>query len=494
MKVFKGSIVLVLVLFVILCPLLLFGSGKEEKVKEKPEETVQMVEGGIDIQTSIDKLAKIDWKQFSGSKINVIGEMSPGNEAALKLIPEFKKLTGIDVTLTMLPELALFDKMVLDLSSGSGMYDMVQMPACGVCVKWAHAGWVEPLDDYVNNPKLTDKAWFDEDDYVQKWIDVMKYQGKLYGLPSYGESDILFYRTDLFDKYSVKVPTTLEELEQAAKQLTLDTDGDGKTDIYGITLRGIRGHTSNVYIWAGFLRAFGGKFFRGEDPINGMPPDTPKGKEYWEPVINSPEAIQATEYYARLLQNYAPRDVASYHWDGVAEAMATGITAMIIDATCFAAIFTNPEEARVAGNVGYAPGPQVPSIWISAFAINSASKNKGATWLWLQWVTSKQIQLRYALKEEGGSCDVSRMSVVNDPRYRERWSIPSPTGNFLDISWDKINKSSPDYRPRIPEYWELGDRIGIAVEEVITGVKTAKQALDEAQRDVDKIMREAGYY
>ncbi len=467
-------------------------AGKEPA--QEPEKSTKSIAGGIDLNKPIEQLSKIDWKQFSGTKINIIGEESPGNEAALKLIPEFKKLTGIDVTLTMLPELELFDKMVLALSSGSGMYDMLQMPACGVTVKWARAGWVEPLDPYINNPKLTDRNWLDLNDYVQKWIDVMRYKGNLYGLPSYGESSILFYRKDLFKKYNVKVPTTLKELEDAAKKLTLDTNGDGKTDIYGITLRGVRGHTSNVYIWAGFLRAFGGKFFRGGDPEKGLPPDAPKGIQNWEPMINSPESIKATEYYAHLLQNYAPKDVASYHWYGVANAMSTGITAMIIDATPFAAIFSNPEESKVAGKIGYAPGPQVPSIWISAFAINSASKHKEATWLWLQWVTSKQIQLRYSLKEDGGSPDVSRMSVVNDSRYRKKWSISSPTGDFLDVSWENINRSSPDYRPRIPEYWQIGDRIGIAIEEVITGTKTAKMALDEAQKDVDKIMRDAGYY
>lgn len=490
----KQLILVIIVLLLVAQPVFITVGGGSKPEEKESKEVYATLEGGIDLNTDIQKLTKIDWRQFSGSKINVIGEASPGNEAALKLIPEFKKLTGIDVTLTMLPELALFDKMVLDLSSGSGMYDMVQMPACGVTVRWARAGWVESLDSYIDNSQLTDKQWFEPDDYVHKWIDVMRYEGKLYGLPSYGESDILFYRKDLFEKHNVKVPNNLDELEEAARKLTLDTNNDGKTDIYGITLRGIRGHTSNVYIWAGFLRSFGGKFFKGGDPLTGLPPDAPKGRENWEPVINSPEAVKATEYYAKLLKNYAPRDVASYHWDGVAEAMATGITAMVIDATPFAAIFNNPKESRVAGKVGYAPGPQIPSVWISAFAINSASKNKGATWLWLQWVTSKQIQLRYALKEDGGSPDVSRLSVVEDARYRERWSLPSPTGDFLEISWGNINRSSPDYRPRIPEYWEIGDRIGIAIEEVISGVKTSQRALDEAQKDIEKIMRDAGYY
>jgi len=57
-----------------------------------------------------------------------------------------------------------------------------------------------------------------------------------------------------------------------------------------------------------------------------------------------------------------------------------------------------------------------------------------------------------------------------------------------------LEMSSPDYRPLIPEWNEIGDRIGIAVSEVLTEQKTAQEALDEAAADVEKIMEEAGYY
>jgi len=448
----------------------------------------------VDIETPITEKVTIDWQQFAGTTINLICERSPGNEGARMMIPEFEKLTGINVNLIMLPERALFDKMAIDLSTGSGMYDFVQMPACGVCVRWAKAGWIESLNKYIEDPTLTDKAWLDVSDFVEKWTGTMSYKGELYGLPSYGESDILFYRTDLFLQKGVGIPTTTDELFDAAQKLTLDTDGDGKADIFGITLRGIRGHTSNIYIWTGFLRAFGGKFFAGGDVENGMPPGAPKGKENWMPVLNSPEAVAATDFYGRLLKTCAPPDAPSYHWYGVLRTMMEGKTAMMIDATCFGPPLNDPAESKVVGKVGYAPGPQIPSIWVSGFAINSASKNKGATWFWLQWVTSKETQLKYSAFPESETCDVSRWSVIEDPRYQERWHYPSATGDFMTIAWDNIAKSSPDYRPRIPEYWEIGDILGSAVEEVLAGIKPAEKALDEAQSEIVDIMKGAGYF
>lgn len=48
-----------------------------------------------------------------------------------------------------------------------------------------------------------------------------------------------------------------------------------------------------------------------------------------------------------------------------------------------------------------------------------------------------------------------------------------------------------DFRPRF-EYWrEVGDRLGIAVQSVIAG-DSAEQALNAAQRDIERTLRRAG--
>jgi ABC-type glycerol-3-phosphate transport system substrate-binding protein len=48
--------------------------------------------------------------------------------------------------------------------------------------------------------------------------------------------------------------------------------------------------------------------------------------------------------------------------------------------------------------------------------------------------------------------------------------------------------------PQIAEYAQVDDIIGVACSKVIAGEMGAKQALDQAAKDVEDVMRKAGYY
>jgi ABC-type glycerol-3-phosphate transport system substrate-binding protein len=60
-----------------------------------------------------------------------------------------------------------------------------------------------------------------------------------YGLVHAAGTSLLVYRKDLANKKGLKNPKTWDDLLHNAKELTMDTDGDGKTDIYGLTIPGI---------------------------------------------------------------------------------------------------------------------------------------------------------------------------------------------------------------------------------------------------------------
>src|SRR5699024_1542154 len=110
----------------------------------------------------------------------------------------------------------------------------------------------------------------------------------IFGLPVYGESTWLMYRMDIFDEYGIEgPPETLEELRSIAEQITNESAASGDS-IAGITLRG-QGSAA-VYAWSGLLRSFGGDFLNDQG----------------EPALDTPEAIDTTEYYVDLLQNFAP--------------------------------------------------------------------------------------------------------------------------------------------------------------------------------------------
>src|SRR5690606_26350828 len=111
------------------------------------------------------------------------------------------------------------------------------------------------LDPYLNDPKKT-PAWFDYEDIVPAYAEGLgSYDGKVYGIPSAGESAFIAYRKDLFEKYGYDPASirTTEDLLEAARFFHGKEPG-----LAGISMRGRRGHHL-VYAWFQFLYPYGGR-------------------------------------------------------------------------------------------------------------------------------------------------------------------------------------------------------------------------------------------
>src|SRR4051794_31612341 len=67
---------------------------------------------------------KFNWKQASGTKINVAFNQHPYADAIMQRLPQFKELTGIDVSHEVTPEENYFDKVTTNLSASSGVPDV----------------------------------------------------------------------------------------------------------------------------------------------------------------------------------------------------------------------------------------------------------------------------------------------------------------------------------------------------------------------------------
>jgi len=95
---------------------------------------------------------------------------------------------------------------------------------------WAKKNWLVPLDNL--------GADYDVGDLLPKIRDAVSVSGKLYAAPFYGESSMVMYRTDLFQKAGLKMPEspTWDFVIDAAKKLT-----DKSAGVYGICLRGKAG-------------------------------------------------------------------------------------------------------------------------------------------------------------------------------------------------------------------------------------------------------------
>lgn len=391
--------------------------------------------------------------------INAAMQQHTAVDAIKEMLPEFEEKTGIKVQFDILPQEELHSKTELALASDSDQYDVIMMDMM-FTTQYAQADWVHPLDEMM----AAKASELQADDFMEGFLSAFQTQGKTYGLPFYGESTMLMYNKEMFAEAGIEQPpATMEELVETAKALTKD----GK---YGIALRGARGEGMNIYTWAGFFNAFGGKWL-----VDG------------KPYINSEESIRATEVYADLIINYGPPGGANFSWDQVQLAMQQGTVAMAIDATNFAARLENPEQSTVAGKVGYAPVPSgpygsSPSVYTAGLVIPKGSKHKDAAFEFIVWATSKEIQLRTAI--EGMRADATRKSVWEDQSYRDKYNYEG----WIDVTIAAMDQADPDYRPRIKEWKRMGDRLGIAISEVLVE-RDIKTTLDAAQKDIEQFFR-----
>ncbi|MGN6583517.1 MAG: ABC transporter substrate-binding protein [Rhizobiaceae bacterium] len=422
------------------------------------------------------KNAKIDWGQVKGASIT-IGVIPAGYFNNLDaVLPEFSKLTGINIRLEKTPPGEIRQKAVLDLSSKTGTWashaaDPMYYPL------YVKNKWIEPLDTYLGNAKLTDDSWFDYNDILKSWSGSTSIDGKPYGIPYDGETTLQIYRTDVYQKLGLKPAETLEDYAKNAAKAN-----DPSNRLWGCALRGFKGAGQNMYIYPSLFEAFGGKWFDADHHL----------------VVNGKPALDALEWYINLLTKDAPKGVENWNWPDIADAFSQGTVASYIDANTSPAVVANPDKSKVVGKIGFARWPKGPSgrrvasIWNWSFPINAAlgDKEKTATWLFIQWAASKEVQAATSYGFSGAykRLGVNRTSVLGNDAYK---TLANKIGDtFLDATMASLEHDTDvDWRPRVPEWPAIGEIMATAIQSSLVGQAKPKEALDLAQKKIAGIMK-----
>ncbi len=389
-------------------------------------------------------------KPWAGTTINVAMVAEPRSDAIVKILPQFEKLTGIKVNANVLAYPTLQEKQMVALTQGTGSYDVVHVD-CVWVGQYAGEGWTIPVEEYILR---TDHNTLALNDFIPAVVSEQgMWQDRIYGLPFIQAVFGLYYRTDIFKKYNVKVPQTWDELRDTAKLLNQKEPG-----VYGITFMGRRGVQLQC-TYDNMLWSFGGSWFDSK----------------FNPTINSKAAIDALDYFKSLIP-YAPPGVLTYDWDENANAYAQGTAAMTIQWQNAAPTFENPAKSKIVGKFAFTfvPGqPQsdgsilrTPTFGGWSFQIPKDSKNKEAAWEFIVWVTSQKVDPVLALAQPG-----SRFSGLLDPKEQAK-----------HVEYKGMLESLPiaKGRPRIGPYSELADALEVALSDAMTAAKTSKAALDDA--------------
>jgi multiple sugar transport system substrate-binding protein len=419
--------------------------------------------------------AKINWRQADGESISVAVIPASYFDNLIAVAPQFEALTGVKVRFEKVPPGQIRQKAMLDLSSKTATYathaaDPMYYPL------YVANKWVDPLDRYLNDPALTDAAWFRYEDILKAWRDADSIDGKPYGIPYDGEVTVQVYRKDLYDAKGLKPADTLDQLLENAKALH-----DPANRIYGLALRGFAGAGQNMYIYPSLFREFGASWFAGKSL-----------------KVNSPEAVRALDWYVDALTRYAPSAVRNWNWPDIADAFSQGTLACYIDAHSSAAVLNNPEKSKVIGKIGFARWPRGPSgkrvtsIWNWGFPVNASlsEKQKNATWLFITWAAAAETQARTSWKYAGPAkrSGINRTSLWRSADFTN--AMKDAGANFVEAALASLEQDTDvDWRPRVPQWPAIGETMATEIQAALVGQKKTKEALDDAQARIEQIQK-----
>ncbi len=321
---------------------------------------------------------------------------------------------------------------------------------------WQSRGVLLNLDSYLEaNPELTAGLF---EGPLASYATADGY----YGLPRDFQTIVLFYNKDLFDAAGVAYPTddwTMEDLRSAAKQLTLDTDGDGVNDQWGLNAD----LWDMELFWGGAIWGHGGEVI-SEDRTQTLLGE-PAAREAWQ-LISEMTTVDGS---------IPDPDTAAQFGD----AFAAGVAAMTTIGH-----WVVPEYAQLdfAWDVAAFPaGPvrRATSVNSAGFVIAAEADAPDAAFEFIKFALSEAGQSR--LTELGFALPVLK-SVAESPVFLEQQGAAIRQQVFLDATEYAVTK------PAFRGYDEWATIIGDGLVPVWTGEAEINATLDELVPAADEVL------
>ena len=342
----------------------------------------------------------------------------------------------------------LWDKLNTELAAGTPP-DLIEVTGFNV-FQYMDQGVLAPLNDCFAGTDIPDKIQ-DQKTYAAK-------DGKMYALNLSARTLQLYVNQKLLDEAGVKVPTNFAELRDAAKKLTVKAK-----DQYGLVLVTVA--HSRLYEGAlVFIAGYGGHYSK-----NG------------KPALNSPEVIKGVTFFKELFDAgtipQGVKDAASqYAW------FNQGKAAMSIDGAWYWAVLEQDGKAVL-------PNTKIYPIPTDTQAATGGVNN-------LIGIAAKSPNYKVA-------CEYIKSLAT--PQWAQLWVEKSRTifpmqgsvsDSFLkanpwfDVYAKELKKAVPVAPPGLEIYYnDVQKVINTKLVEVLYNNKPVEQAMNEAQAEVEKIIK-----
>ncbi|MDR1825532.1 MAG: extracellular solute-binding protein [Bifidobacteriaceae bacterium] len=183
------------------------------------------------------------------------GYTEADGDVVQKIIDNFNaSQSQYHVTAEQMAWSSIIEKLVTSLGSGDGPNAMVYGP--DVALGYINQGAFISQQDYYDDT-TTYKNQFA---VYENLIDQVTWNGEIYGAPMGTAPYSVYYNTDLWAAAGLTdadIPTTIPELMEVAKKMTVDENGDGTPETYGFAIPDTSDNSIQLSTW---LHSGGGDF------------------------------------------------------------------------------------------------------------------------------------------------------------------------------------------------------------------------------------------
>jgi trehalose/maltose transport system substrate-binding protein len=398
-------------------------------------------------------------RQFTGQRVTYVGGQV-GSDADFDqiLTRKFTQDTGIQVNLVPGPP------------SATERYSQYQRTFQGqsadIDVMMIDVIWPSALAAFLVDlgPKLGDLARQNVEGIIQNnTVD-----GKLVGMPWFGDFGILYYRTDLMQKYNISAPPkTWQELQQAAQTIQQGEQG-ANPNFAGFVFQGnaYEGLTCNALEW--FASNGAGTFIDNNRNV----------------TLNSPTGVQVLNLLKGFVGTASPRGVTTYQEDQTAQAFTNGNAAFARNWPYMYTI-ANGAGSAVAGKFDVTALPagqgQQPAGTLGGWqlGISRFSRAQDAAMEFVRYMCGPEV---VAWRGVVGSYVPLQQAVLDNPAVQQAQPYLRNLANVTRVA-----------RPSnaLGENYNQGSTIIFqAINNVLNGGDAAQQ-LQSAQSQLERLVRRA---
>ncbi|OEE90480.1 ABC transporter substrate-binding protein [Enterovibrio norvegicus FF-162] len=293
---------------------------------------------------------------------------------------------------------------------------------------------------------------------------------RLVAMPWFTDAGVLYYRSDLLEKYEEKAPETWEALTATAEKIMKAEREAGNDKMWGFVWQGraYEGLTCDALEWVASYN--GGTIVDGDGKI----------------TINNDNAKQALTTAAGWVDTISPPGVLNYGEEEARGVFQTG-NAVFMRNWPYAWSLGNSEDSPIKGKIGVVAlpkggedGSHSGTLGGWQLAVSKYSKNPELAASLVMYLTSLEEQKRRAIV---GSYNPTIESLYSDEEVLT--AVP-----FFGSLYDTFANGTP--RPSTAtgaKYNQVSNAFWNATHSVLSGSQNADVALAKLQKDLKRISR-----